>query len=296
MRGQSTKSVGATVASREGAPESEEQRFKQKCKELKKRINEVEESNEIATLALSRTKTAIRRLRLEYAILLERLEERAIVPAFDGEDMQFPPTPIVLDESLTNNSKSVKGGAAKKNGRKIGGRSGSTLSGSNATTGKTGKIRDPDLPKRPTNAYLIFCEMEKDRIRQELEAKNPGVVNDLSRTLTEAWKNLDDESRKPYYKLYEDDKDRYQREMAVYNSKKDDETESALKSPAKKQKLESPKEMETDTVIQQQLNSDIDTPASELNEIEENVTESVEKSDKEAASHNERDGQESEPI
>ena len=28
------------------------------------------------------------------------------------------------------------------------------------TMGKQ-KARDPDLPKRPTNAYLIFCEMER---------------------------------------------------------------------------------------------------------------------------------------
>lgn len=90
-----------------------EERFKQKCKELKKRVLEVEESNEIATIALSRTLASIRRLRLEYSILLERLEDRAKqIP--DGivsfEEMACPPTPTILDDSLIkskNGSKKV---------------------------------------------------------------------------------------------------------------------------------------------------------------------------------------------
>ena len=80
-----------------------EVRFKQKCKELRKRVLEIEENNEIATIALSRTQATIRRLRLEYAILLERLEDRATqlpdgIVAF--EEMACPPTPTILDDSL----------------------------------------------------------------------------------------------------------------------------------------------------------------------------------------------------
>lgn len=90
-----------------------EVRFKQKCKELRKRVLEIEENNEIATIALSRTQATIRRLRLEYAILLERLEDRATqlpdgIVAF--EEMACPPTPTILDDSLvkskTGNKKS----------------------------------------------------------------------------------------------------------------------------------------------------------------------------------------------
>ena len=85
------------------------------------------------------------------------------------------------------------------------------------TMGKQ-KARDPDLPKRPTNAYLIFCEMEKERIKQD----DPNA-SDLSKSMTEAWKNLSEERRRPYYKLYEDDRIRYQREMAEYNQKREEE-------------------------------------------------------------------------
>lgn len=209
---------------------------------MKKRITEVEESNEVATLALSRSKMAIRRLRLEYAVLLERLEQRAIMIP-DGntelEDMSPPPSPTILDESLnTTNAKLTRNGLSKRGGKKAKGVS-NTTGNSGSNNSRTQRIRDPDLPKRPTNAYLIFCEMEKERIKHELEERNPGAVTELSKSLTEAWKNLDDEKRKPYYKLYEEDRDRYQREMSVYNQKKQiEEEQKETKKSNKKQKLD----------------------------------------------------------
>lgn len=85
---------------------------------------------------------------------------------------------------------------------------------------KKARIKDPTIPKRPTNAYLIFCEMEKEKLKKEIELKNPGVSVDLSRAMTDAWKKLDEESRKPYYELYERDRARYHREIEEYNFRK----------------------------------------------------------------------------
>lgn len=221
-----------------------EQKFKQKCKELKKRILEVEGNNEIATLALSRTKAAIRRARLEYAILIERLEDRAILIP-DGinafEEMASPPVPSVLDESISSSgSKLARNGLMKKATKRT--KTTTTTSGNPVV--KSLKTRDPDLPKKPTNAYLRFCEMEKERIKQELEEKTPGVAVDLSKTMTEAWKNLSEDDRKPYYKLYEEDRLRYQKEMLVYTQKKQG-TEDPEELPNKKQKLDSNIDEET---------------------------------------------------
>ncbi|EGA79590.1 Nhp10p [Saccharomyces cerevisiae Vin13] len=68
------------------------------------------------------------------------------------------------------------------------------------------------MPKRPTNAYLLYCEMNKERIRQN------GSL-DVTRDLAEGWKNLNEQDRKPYYKLYSEDRERYQMEMEIYNKK-----------------------------------------------------------------------------
>ena len=199
--------------------------YKQKCQELQQRLAEVEELNEVATLALSRTRAAIRRLRLEHAILLERVEERALaVP--EGlnlfEEMACPPNPILMNEALGAAGMArlgvVRRPVKKKGAGGAGGAGGLAKH----------KLRDPAQLKRPTNAYLIFCDLEKERVKKEAEAA--GVTGDLLKLLTEAWRKMSDEARKPFYKLYEDDRLRYQREMAEFNDKKG-EGEPAAKRP-----------------------------------------------------------------
>lgn len=259
-----------------------EERFKQKCKELKKRVLEVEESNEIATIALSRTLASIRRLRLEYSILLERLEDRAKqIP--DGivsfEEMACPPTPTILDDSLIKSKNGSKKGSKSKSkttGSGSGSGSGANASGSGGSGGGSGngsggspsdvasttmgkqKARDPDLPKRPTNAYLIFCELEKERIK----LGDPNA-SDISRSMTEAWRNLSEEDRRPYFKLYEEDRIRYQREMTEYHQRKE-----GGEPELKKQKIEQ-KEQPEETEQQQEEPQEGEPQAEEQEEEEE---------------------------
>lgn len=175
-------------------------------------------------------------MRLEYSILLERLEERALlIPdgTKDFEEMSPPPSPRILSGSLTStDTKLSRSGLAKKGGKKVKG----TANNFGAINNRLQRIRDPDLPKRPTNAYLIFCEMERERIKNEID--DTSGTPDLSKSLTEAWKNLDDEKRKPYYKLYEDDRDRYQREMTLYNQRKQLEDDTRTESSPKRHKLD----------------------------------------------------------
>lgn len=200
--------------------------LKAKCLELQKRVLSVEQNNEVAALALARTKAAIRRSRLEYAILLERLEERALaVPDGVGsffEEMASPPVPSALDDTGaapttkgTRGQQAVRGVKRAKNGTA---RAPRPAAGSSAVVRP--KTRNPFLPKRPTNAYLIFCDKEKDRFKQENLDRGDSLPGDLAKSMNEAWKNLDEEARKPYYKLYEEDRIRYKRELLAFNSKK----------------------------------------------------------------------------
>ncbi|OBA23490.1 HMG-box [Metschnikowia bicuspidata var. bicuspidata NRRL YB-4993] len=177
----------------------------------------MEESNEVATVALLRTRNSIRRLRLEYAVLLERLETQVVRILEDGnpklsEAMARPFSPVLTDDNLEAKLAKVKVARPKK------------APGVSRAALKRA-ARDPNLPKRPTNAYLMFCDREKDRVRSELERQNPGQpATELTRALTDAWKLLSDEQKIPYLELYEIDRERYQREMMVYNEQKHDET------------------------------------------------------------------------
>lgn len=57
-------------------PPSVEEAYKKKCIELKRRLNEVEESNDVYRLRKVRLLRGIRKMRLERAFLLEILGKR----------------------------------------------------------------------------------------------------------------------------------------------------------------------------------------------------------------------------
>ncbi|KAH0544932.1 hypothetical protein FGG08_001012 [Glutinoglossum americanum] len=74
-------------------PPSVEHAYRQKCIDLKKRINEVEESNDALRLRRARTKRGILKLRLERAFLLEQLAKRTSVNVEDSDGSPSPPPP-----------------------------------------------------------------------------------------------------------------------------------------------------------------------------------------------------------
>lgn len=68
-------------------PPSVEQAYKKKCIELKRRLNEVEESNDAFRLRKVRLERGIRKMRLERAFLLETLGKRMIKNGVGGGDV-----------------------------------------------------------------------------------------------------------------------------------------------------------------------------------------------------------------
>lgn len=157
-------------------------------KKKKRRLEELKDQNVVLGLAIQRSRLSVKRLKLEYGVLLERLESRIeLDPELNCED-PLPTLASFKQELLTKPFRKSK------------------------TKRHKVKERDPNMPKRPTNAYLLYCEMNKERIRQN------GSL-DVTRDLAEGWKNLNEQDRKPYYKLYSEDRERYQMEMEIYNKK-----------------------------------------------------------------------------
>ncbi|CCK72509.1 Nhp10p KNAG_0K01480 [Huiozyma naganishii CBS 8797] len=149
------------------------------------KIEELKEKNEVLGLTLQRSRHSVKRLKLEYAVLLERLEQRVAINPELKADQPLPTLEDFKDELLARPFKRTK------------------------TKRQKAKERDPNLPKRPTNAYLLYCEMNKDKIREN------GSL-DVTKDLTEGWKGLSEEQRAPYYKLYNEDRERYHLEMEQY--------------------------------------------------------------------------------
>ncbi|EEB09796.1 Ino80 complex HMG box protein Nht1 [Schizosaccharomyces japonicus yFS275] len=73
---------------------SEEKKYRQKCKDLKARIQEIQDDNAALNSKLEAVKRAIRRARLERAFLLEQVEKASVRKAEQlGQVLEIPPPP-----------------------------------------------------------------------------------------------------------------------------------------------------------------------------------------------------------
>jgi len=105
-----------------------------------------------------------------------------------------------------------------------------TAATSTTVTGKkkkTKKQKDPNKPKGFKSAYN-FCMADA---RPIVKAANPDLsFREMPKKLGEYWQALSKEERMPYEKMAAADKERYDREMAVYNAKKDGSGEAVAAS------------------------------------------------------------------
>lgn len=191
----------------------------------------MEDSNEVAVLALSRTRTAIRRLRLEYSILLERLEERVYNYAETDEQIVRVGAPALVDETLVLRSSKL----------------GNTRSDGEVVKPMKRAVKDPKLPKKPTTAYTFYCESERDRLRQVFDSQSPKrPASDFNKFLLETWRSIKPDEKAPYVAQQDIDKERYSQELQVYLQ--NDLVDGGNKTNEVEEKTEDPEEMdETET-------------------------------------------------
>ncbi|KXN68833.1 HMG-box, partial [Conidiobolus coronatus NRRL 28638] len=76
--------------------------------------------------------------------------------------------------------------------------------------------KDPNAPKRPSNAFLMFCQMERSNLK---DYHPESSLSDLTKMLGMKWGSMTVEEKKKYYDMYENDKIRYKQEMSNYNPK-----------------------------------------------------------------------------
>ncbi|TID28921.1 hypothetical protein CANINC_002189 [Pichia inconspicua] len=242
--------------------ETEALRLKQKCKDLKQKIADLEAQNQVRAIGVSRVKDSISRSRFEYSLLLELLEKRSStlpipdlknlnakdfdvksVESLKTEDITnlLSSTPLEMldvkklfpntlgDLLLERQKQFVKSKQAaiedrgKTHRRKRGALN--TVSGSSRK-----RVRDPREPKRPTNAYLFFCDSERERVKAEWAENHPNEHIDLSKAMTDVWKTMSDEDKRPYFEKYEKDRARYQKAVEEFEIIKEKERLAAAES------------------------------------------------------------------
>nr|CAG8640559.1 4346_t:CDS:2 [Entrophospora candida] len=76
------------------------------------------------------------------------------------------------------------------------------------------QVKDPNAPKRPRNAFLIYCQNQREQAREENQ--NNKEFQGVTRILSRKWKDLPENERKVYFEMYGKEKLRYEKEMSSY--------------------------------------------------------------------------------
>jgi len=78
---------------------------------------------------------------------------------------------------------------------------------------KRKRKKDPNMPKRPPNAYMLFAQDHRDSIRDT----NPDMnVSEVSRELGVLWRNMDEETKEPYQSEAKRLTEKYKIELSAY--------------------------------------------------------------------------------
>ena len=83
--------------------------------------------------------------------------------------------------------------------------------------GRKRKKKDPNAPKRPLSAFFLFCHDERPAVKAIYPTYSVGEV---AKELGERWNKVTPETKHKYELKAQEDKGRYEKEMAVYKNKK----------------------------------------------------------------------------
>ncbi|KAF5098361.1 hypothetical protein D0Z00_002073 [Geotrichum galactomycetum] len=200
--------------------ESVESRYFQKCLDLKRKVLDIEQHNELLALSINRNKRDLKRLRVEKVVLLEKLNGVNRLLDYVEVEVESEESADEVDETLNepieSEDESVSEDDKKTGNSQIAKKTSSIGEESTPPVKKKPPPRDPKLPKRPQNAYILFCEREKESVKRELELSNKNGQFDLTKAMAEKWHELPSEDKKEFYEMYESDRERYVREMVAY--------------------------------------------------------------------------------
>eukprot|EP01025_Chloroclados_australasicus_P012162 TRINITY_DN1556_c0_g1_i1.p9 TRINITY_DN1556_c0_g1~~TRINITY_DN1556_c0_g1_i1.p9 ORF type:complete len:101 (+),score=18.27 TRINITY_DN1556_c0_g1_i1:131-433(+) len=77
--------------------------------------------------------------------------------------------------------------------------------------------KDPNAPKKPMGAYMWFSKVKREEVKQKHPDKK---VTEIGKVLGEMWRGLNDDQKKEYQDMAEQDKRRYEKDLSAYQSGK----------------------------------------------------------------------------
>ncbi|KAI9012928.1 hypothetical protein BC832DRAFT_270965 [Gaertneriomyces semiglobifer] len=196
-------------------------RYRKKYSELKRKIAEFEEANAVLAKEYSIARQKISRLRFERSLILERLEEVEIHrprPAVSDSESGLehlrpakkkhrtrtrqPIPPPIPPPPITPATQPRKRAPKKP---------------------KEKKPFDPKAPKRPANAFMLFCEMTRQQLKTEREGLDEASIEEkglgnITKALGMRWQQLTEEGKNVWRNEFQKQVQRYDREMRAYEA------------------------------------------------------------------------------
>uniref|UniRef100_A0A3Q4HGP4 High mobility group box 2a n=1 Tax=Neolamprologus brichardi TaxID=32507 RepID=A0A3Q4HGP4_NEOBR len=129
------------------------------------------------------------------------------------------------------------------------------------------KKKDPNAPKKPPSAFLIFTSEHREKIKED----NPGIsITDISKTCGEMWKKMSTTEKAPYEAKYAKLKEKYEMEVAAYRAK--GAKKSGLGRPAAKKAEPADDDDDEDEDEEDEDKEDEDNEDGDENDIDGKMT------------------------
>ncbi|XP_005111350.1 HMG1/2-like protein [Aplysia californica] len=216
---------------------SKETSFLKKYFALRKRCEQIQQSNEKMVNRIQHAKKLIKRYKRDKRYLSSRLDEH-------GDNYRDVQVPLMWEEDQLfgnlRNTSYFPGTGSDSEGEGQGRPEhksalssiqpllqahglGQLDSSSKSRKVKIEKEKDPNAPKKPANAFLMFCTTRRTAVQEEYfkEHKEEIAHHELTKTLAQQWNALVPEEKRIYYDMYEREKERYEREMRSYKPKQE---------------------------------------------------------------------------
>ncbi|KAJ2338337.1 non-histone protein, partial [Coemansia sp. RSA 2618] len=184
------------------------------CRDLRRQLEELEEYNDTLAVKLSRAHKRLKRMKVERNILLDRFEHtRQYAKHDESSDSDaplkntFPPVSDVDGEPASAVRRRKAQSSTASTPRQA------SISTNGAQARKPRREKDPSAPRRPANAFVLYCQVERPNIKS---AGTELSSSELTRSMGVKWRGLPKSEKQAYFDLYEREMARYQREMDTY--------------------------------------------------------------------------------
>ncbi|XP_066293294.1 uncharacterized protein [Branchiostoma lanceolatum] len=214
--------------------------YKQRHCVLKRKCEEVQLTNERLVNRLHHVKRIIRRLKRERRFLTKKLDDHgddykaALLSLPEevsvGYQYQPPPNYQLFQQSNLGDLQPYPGAMGPHMAPSMApgmlpfpGSATMALQASSKKKHKqpkSEKEKDPNAPKKPANAFFMFCQQRRSQVQESYYKEHKEEIghHELTKRLAKSWNSLSSEDKKRYYDMYEKDKERYEREMKEYTS------------------------------------------------------------------------------